>query len=159
MVTLTSKQREAVEERLVSGEKVLAVGEISSKGIYWKSIAVFGIALLFAMFVASELGVLLGVTALVMFGYAAAVKAILLLVITDKRVIVRYGLLQIEVVDLHFDKVESIELERMLTGYIMGYANVVIMGTGNRFIRIPYVANGAALRKAYNELTLGGEDS
>jgi hypothetical protein len=36
----------------------------------------------------------------------------------------------------------------------MGYSNVVLMGTGSRFIVIPYVANGVAVRRAYNEAVL-----
>jgi hypothetical protein len=77
-----------------------------------------------------------------------------MLVVTNKRVLARYGLLQVDVVDIHFDKIESMELERMLPGYIMGYSNIVVMGTGNRFIVIPYVANGIQLRRAYNERVL-----
>jgi hypothetical protein len=94
---------------------------------------------------------LLGVVAVLMAIYAIIKKEILMLVITNKRVLARYGILQVDVVDMHFDKLESMELERMLPGYIMGYSNVVLMGTGSRFIVIPYVANGVAVRRAYND--------
>ena len=80
-----------------------------------------------------------------------------MLVLTNKRVFVRYGILQVDVVDIHFSKIESVELERMPPGFIMGYSNVVIYGTGNRMIVIPYVANGPQVRRAYNELTLNSE--
>jgi hypothetical protein len=142
----------AVQERLVTGEEAIASAVIHN-GIYWKAAAVAIIGVLLGIFV-WELGLLLLFVAALMGLYAHALKNIYLLVITNKRILVRYGLLQVEVVDIHFDKVESIELERMPTGYIMGYSNVVIMGTGNRYIVIPYVANGPELRRAYNELTL-----
>ena len=66
---------------------------------------------------------------------------------------------KVDVVDMRFSKIESVELERMAAGYIMGYSNVVIMGTGNRYVVIPYVANGPEIRQAYNRLTLIDEDS
>ena len=81
-----------------------------------------------------------------------------MLVLTNKRVLVRYGLLQMEVVDIRFNKIESVELERMPTGMMMGYATIVIMGTGNRYISIPYVANGRRIRRAYNEMVLGEDE-
>ena len=85
---------------------------------------------------------------------ALLVKEILLMVLTNKRVLVRYGILQVDVVDMRFSKIESIELERMIPGYILGYANVVLMGTGNRYVVIPFVDNALEFRRAYNKLTL-----
>jgi uncharacterized membrane protein YdbT with pleckstrin-like domain len=142
-----------LEERLLPGESIIAQAVIHD-GIYWKSVAVFIIALLFALFVFVELGVILALFGLGMVTTAILKKEILMLVVTNNRVFVRYGILQVDVVDIHFDKVESVELERMLPGYLMGYSNVIIMGTGNRFIVIPYVANGIEIRRAYNEQTL-----
>ncbi len=164
--TATKKARKPVarrrdlldlEERLVPGENVMVRAEISN-GIYWKAGAVFIIALLFA-FIAIPLGVILAVFGLALVTTAVLKKEILMLVVTNKRIFVRYGILQVDVVDLHFDKIESIELERMLPGYLMGYANVVIMGTGNRYIVIPYVANPVQIRRAFNEQTLTAESS
>lgn len=144
----------AIQERLVSGEHVVVSARIHD-GIYWKAAAVFIFAVLVAVFLPIQLGILLGVVSLIMVVHATVLKEILLLVVTNKRVMFRYGILMVDVVDLHFDKVESIELERMLPGYIMGYSNVVMMGTGNRLVVIPYVANGPEIRRAYNEQTLG----
>ncbi|MCK5284227.1 MAG: PH domain-containing protein [Alphaproteobacteria bacterium] len=146
------------QERLLKGEKIVEQARINP-AIYWQSVCVFILAVLVGLFVVKELGLLLVVVAGLMAFYAFIKKSILLLVVTNKRILVRYGILQVDVVDIHFDKVESVELERMLTGYIMGYSNVIIMGTGNRFMVIPYVANGVEIRRAYNELVLGdGEE-
>jgi hypothetical protein len=143
----------AAEERLLPGE-VIRESAVIHYGIFWKAAAVFILAILVALFVVKELGILLAVTAVLMAIHALIKKEILMLVVTNKRVLARYGLLQVDVVDIHFDKIESMELERMLPGYIMGYSNIVVMGTGNRFIVIPYVANGIQLRRAYNERVL-----
>ena len=145
-----------IEERLLAGEQVVRTAVISDY-IYWRAGAVFVFALLVALFVAHELGVMLAIVSFIMAGYATMLKSILMLVVTNKRVLVRYGLLQVDVVDIHFDKVESVELKRMIPGFIMGYSDVVIMGTGNRYIVIPFVANGVELRRAYNEQSLSTE--
>jgi hypothetical protein len=146
----------AAEERLLPGE-VIRESAIIHNGIFWKAAAVFILAVLVAIFIVVELGILLAVTAVLMGIHAIIKKEILMLVVTNKRILARYGILQIDVVDVHFDKIESLELERMLPGYLMGYANIVIMGTGNRYIVIPYVGNGIAVRRAYNEMALAGK--
>ncbi len=151
------KKAPSFEERLLPGETV-AVKAVIHNGIFWQAAAVFVIAILVTIFVVTELGILLAVVSVLMAVYAVLRREILMLVVTNKRVLVRYGILQVDVVDVHFDKVESIELERMLPGYIMGYANVVIMGTGNRYMVVPYVANAVEIRRAYNEQVLKGKE-
>lgn len=152
-VSATDKRRAVVEERLLEGEEIVEEAYIHN-GIYWKTVAVFLIAILVGFFIALELGVLLAVVSVLMAIHANVKKSILLLVITNKRILARYGILQVDVVDVHFDKVESVELERMMPGYVMGYSNVVMSGTGNRYIVIPYVGNGMKVRRSFNELVL-----
>jgi hypothetical protein len=143
----------AAEERLLPGEVIIESAYIHP-GIFWKAGAVFVFAVIVAILLPIQLGILLGVVSVIMAIYAIIKKEILMLVVTNKRILARYGILQVDVVDVHFDKIESVELERMLPGYIMGYSNVVIMGTGSRYIVIPYVGNGIAVRRAYNEAVL-----
>ena len=145
--------KENLSERLLPEEQVIARAVISD-GIYWRAAAVFVLAVLVALFVVIQLGALLAVVAVLMAIYAIIRKEVLFLVVTNKRILTRYGLLQVDVVDIHFDKVESMELDRMATGFAMGYATVVIMGTGTRYIAVPYVANAIEIRRAYNEMTL-----
>jgi hypothetical protein len=140
---------------LLEGEEIVVQAEISPF-IYWQTFCVFILAI-FVGLIAAPLGWLLVVTAVLMFVYNALKKQILLLVLTNKRVFVRYGILQVDVVDMRFSKIESIEIERMPTGYMMGYSNLVIMGTGQRYITIPYVSNGPEIRQAYNRLTLDAD--
>lgn len=147
------EKKSFIQDKLVEGEGVLASAHISGF-IYWHSIAVAGLATFFYLQIADVLGYLLFGVAGLMALYAAARKAILLLVVTNKRVLARYGLLQMDVVDLHFDKLESVELEQMPTGMIMGYHRIAVLGTGNRYISIPYVDNAPEVRKAYNEISL-----
>ena len=141
-----------LESILMPDETLVAVGRVHW-AIYWQSVAV----LIFAFFVslmAVELGILFGIVGVLMLIHSVQTKHFLLLALTDKRVLTRYGLLQMEVVDMRFSKVESIELERMLPGVLLGYANVVIMGVGQRYFRIPYIDNAVDFRRAYNEIVL-----
>lgn len=141
-----------VRDMLAEGEKVVFWGQVHW-GIYWKAVAVGTLGLLVMLFVVLELGVILLIAGAVMGAYAVLKKSILLLVLTDRRLLVRYGLLQVDVVEMKFRNIESIELGRMLPGFLMGYANVIVMGIGQRFIVIPYIANGTQFRRKFNELT------
>ena len=152
-----SFQDQEIKKILVKDEEVLLRAELHS-AIYWKSFAVFIVALLF-IFLIPPLGVLFGLVGAVMFGIALLTQHFLLLAVTNKRILARYGLLQMDVVDIRLSKVESIDLERMLPGHIFGYASVVVMGTGQRVIRVPYIANADAFRRYYNEVVLADEGS
>lgn len=145
-----------VDDLLVKGEQVVERAVIHW-GIYWKAGVLFVFSV-FVAFVIFEIGVLLAVSALVMFAYAVIKKQILMLALTNKRMLFRYGILQVDVVDMRFSKIESVEIERMPPGYILGYSNVVIMGTGQRYVVIPYVANGLQIRQAYNRMVLADEE-
>ena len=151
-------ERHRLKNLLVEGEEVIERAVISP-AIYWKAVAVLCLAVFFALVFAIELGILLAVTAVLMIIHAVLKKEILMLVLTNKRMLFRYGILQVDVVDIRFSKIESIELERMPPGYLMGYSNVIIMGTGNRLVVRPYVANGPEIRQSYNRLTLSDDDA
>ena len=146
-----------IESMLTQGEEVVMYSRIHW-AIYWKAWAVFLLAFLFLVFIAYELAIVIGVFGVALLMYAVLKKHMLLLVLTNKRIVARYGILQVDVVSMRFKHIESIELERMLPGFLLGYANVVIMGTGNRFIVIPYIENGIAFRRAYNEMVLDDDD-
>lgn len=143
---------------LTKDEKVLAQAQIHW-GVYWQPAAVLFISVIIAIFFAIEIATILLLAGLLFLARAWLFKRALMCVITNKRVLMRYGILQVDVVDMRFKHIESIELERMPTGLIMGYATLQIMGTGQRIVRIPYVGNGPEIRRAYNELTLEEGDA
>ncbi len=155
--TQKSKKIDEAEEdlrsMLIEGEELVYRCEIHN-AIYWKSVAVFSLAVVFAIFVAIELGVLLALVGGAMVVHVLLTKHFLMLALSNKRILARYGILQVDVVDVPFNRVESVELERMLPGHIFGYANIIITGTGQRYIRIPFAANPRAFRRAYNGLVL-----
>ena len=167
----TARRKAKTKERLESMQTDLHVDSLLLKGeeivvscgvhwgIYWKSGALFVLSLIVGLFVAPELGLILLVASLIGVIHSYLLTRMLLLVLTNKRVLMRYGILQVDVVDMRFKNIESIELERMLPGFLLGYSNVIVMGIGNRAVRIPYLTNGVTFRRAFNELVLGDEET
>ena len=147
-----AERNTAVEALLVDGEELLVQGQVHP-AIYWKSAAVLAVALLVTL-KAPPLGVVFGVFGMLMLVFAVLTRHFLLIALTNRRILARYGILQTDVVTVKFDKIESVEMERMLLGHILGYATVVAMGTGQRVIRIPFIANAAEFRRKYDEVTL-----
>lgn len=141
---------------LVPGEEILASSRIHP-GIYWKSVAVLivGFLLLFQVF---NLGILFLLIGGAMAFAAWVMQTNLMLVLTNRRVVVRQGLLfWTEGVELRLSQIESVELEKMIPGMIMGYGTVAVAGTGQRTARVPYVANAEHLRRAIDEILLRRE--
>lgn len=149
---IRSDQEIELENMLVKGEEVVLRAQVH-KAIYWRSVCVILIAIALFFYV-KPLSMLIGIAGAVMLCVAILTQHYLLLVVTNKRILARYGLLQMDVVDIRLSKVESIDLERMLLGHIFGYSNVVVAGTGQRVIRVRYVANGEVFRRFYNEMVL-----
>lgn len=147
-----------LEGMLVQGEEIILKAELH-KALYWKAVAVFILAFFMLVIGITPFFMLLGLVGAVMLSVAILTQHYLLLAVTNKRVLARYGLLQMDVVDIRLSKIESIDLERMLPGHMFGYANVVVMGTGQRVIRVPYIANAEAFRRFYNEMVLVEEGS
>lgn len=151
-------QDKELERMLVRGEEVILRARLHG-AIYWKSVAIIILAIIFFLTSITAFGFLFGFVGLLMLATSILTQHYLLLAITNKRVLARYGLLQMDVVDIRLSKIESIDLERMLPGHLFGYANVVVMGTGNRMLRVPYIGNAEAFRRFYNEMVLAEEGS
>ncbi len=150
----TFRDRE-VSGMLVKGEEIILRADLHG-AIYWKSVAILLFALIL-LFIIPPLGILFGICGALMLCVAILTQHYLLLMVTNKRVLARYGLLQMDVVDIRLSKIESIDLERMLPGHVFGYASVVVMGTGQRMLRVPFISNAEEFRRYYNEMVLSQE--
>lgn len=145
-----------VESLLLKGEKIIVNCDVHW-GIYWKSGALIVLSLLVALFI-PQIGFILLLAGAFGLIHSYLMSRMLLLVLTNKRVLMRYGILQVDVVSMKFRNIESVELERMLPGFLMGYSNVIVMGIGQRYVAIPYLANGVTFRRAFNELTVEDDE-
>lgn len=141
---------------LMPDEKMLRVATISP-GIYWKGLTILVIAiLLFLKW--PPLGILLLVVSGLMLLIAYLTKHFLLLAATDKRVFIRSGIINLDVIQMRYSKIESVELAWTLMGQFLGYSSVVITGTGNRVTIIPFVADGIQFREVMTKILLEKDD-
>jgi uncharacterized membrane protein YdbT with pleckstrin-like domain len=134
-----------IRQMLLDGEKIIHVARISPF-IFWKTGAVAVLAI-FLLVVAKNLGIFMLLVTLLMGIHAILARHFLMLALSNKRVFFRYGILQLDVVHIHLRKIESVELSWTVLGQLLGYASVVITGTGSRVAIIPFVADAAVFRK------------
>ncbi|QQG35199.1 MAG: PH domain-containing protein [Micavibrio aeruginosavorus] len=146
----TATGMEALQSILMPDEKVLRVATISP-GIYWKGIAVFILALI-VMIKAFALGAFLMLVSVIMLGIAYMTRYFLLLAATDKRVIIRHGIINLDTIQFRYTKLESVELSRTIIGQLLGYASVVITGTGSRVTVVPFIADASKFREELNKI-------
>ncbi len=145
-----------LQQVLLPDEKIITSAVIHW-GIYWKAaaIAVAGILLMFTA--AFNLGVFLTGCALLFFIVAWLTKYYLALVISDRRVLVRYGIINLDFVDMRFSQIESVEIARTIMARLLGYGSVMVAGTGQRAVIVPFVANHQQIRRMINEALLHRE--
>ena len=152
-------QGQAVSDLPVSlreGEVVLGQAVISG-GIYWKTVAVVVIAILFLL-VAYQLSILFFGVALVSFLYAYFIKNALLLIVTNQRVFVRAGIIKVDTVQLRLDRIESVEIQRTIPGQFLNYATLMVSGTGTTLAFVPYMANAKKIRDILDEMLFKREE-
>lgn len=145
-----------LQSMLTPDEKIIRHATISP-GIYWKGIALLGLALL-VLIKAFNLGVFLLLVTAIILVIAHLTKHFLLLAATNKRIIMRGGIMNLDVIQLRYSKVESVEVAWTIMGQFLGYASVVITGTGSRVVVIPYVADAAQFRETINQQLMARED-
>ena len=68
--------------------------------------------------------------------------------VTNRRVLVKVGLLSIHTVELLLPKVEAIGVDQTLAGRVFGYGTLRIVGTGGTVEAFPRVGRPLALREA-----------
>ena len=155
-----------LKSMLLPDEHILHIGEISA-GIYWKSVFVFCAS---GIFMALMVSWALPQPLLILFGIALTLKVFimtiiaylrkhyLLLAATDKRVIIRVGIINLEVVQLRYAQVESSEVASTIPGRFFGYSSVFISGTGGRTLAIPYIVNAIEFRNVVTEILSSRDD-
>lgn len=162
----SSGQRALLKSMLLPDENILQVGKISY-GIYWKTIAVLFFGMLFVLIaflmgLPGRLGILfalaISIKVIIMTVVAYLTRHYLLLVATDKRVILRVGILNLEIIQLRYSKVESSEVASTIAGRFFGYSSVFISGTGGHILAVPFIENALAIRNAISEILLKRDD-
>ncbi len=73
--------------------------------------------------------------------------------VTNRRVIIKVGLVSRRTVELNLEKVESIGVDQTIPGRIFGYGTIVVVGTGGTREPFPSIADPMGFRRAVNEAT------
>lgn len=151
---------------LLPDENILVLGKVSD-GIYWKSGAMACITFLFIVIAALygmpwHLQLLFGgalcIKVLMMTTIAYLRKHYLVLAATDKRVIIRVGIINLEIIQMRYAQIESSEVASTIPGRFFGYSNVFISGTGGRTLAVPFIFNAAEFRNKVIEILAGRDD-
>jgi len=73
--------------------------------------------------------------------------------VTNRRVIIKVGLVSRKTVELNLEKVESIGVEQTILGRILSYGTIVVVGTGGTKEPFRGIADPMGFRRAVNEAT------
>ena len=71
--------------------------------------------------------------------------------ITNKRVIVKMGLIRRQTLELNLQRVESVSVDQTIMGRILGYGTLTIIGTGGTREPFRRIAHPLEFRKAVEE--------
>lgn len=69
------------------------------------------------------------------------------LAITNKRVVAKFGVLRRHTFEQQLSKIEGINLDQGMLGRILGYASIVVRGTGGGQTPIPYIGQPDAFKR------------
>jgi uncharacterized membrane protein YdbT with pleckstrin-like domain len=72
--------------------------------------------------------------------------------ITNKRIIIKSGLLSRRTLEMNIAKVESVNVDQGILGRILGYGVVTVIGTGGTRETFQSIADPLAFRKAFQQL-------
>lgn len=148
-----------VDSVLADGEQIVHRAAIS----HWKFFLSYlggGLLLLAALgaYVATgnQTGAWLALVPLVL-GLAVIFSALIQrqtteLVLTDRRIITKRGLVSRDTVEMNLNKVESIHVNQGLMGRILNYGDVTVVGTGASLEPLRGIARPLELRKKLGEI-------
>lgn len=73
--------------------------------------------------------------------------------ITNKRVIVKTGLISRKTFEMNHSKIESVNVDQTILGRILGYGTIRIVGSGGTSEIFPKIKNPLAFRKMFQEMS------
>ena len=73
--------------------------------------------------------------------------------ITNKRVIIKLGLVSRRTLEMNLNKIESVNVNQTVLGRILGYGTIVIIGTGGTHEPFPNISNPEEFRKKFQEVS------
>ena len=71
------------------------------------------------------------------------------LAITNRRIIVKTGIVQLKTTELYLNRVEGVEVEQTTTERMLGYGTVNIRGVGTEIAPVSHISKPLDFRKAF----------
>jgi len=71
--------------------------------------------------------------------------------ITNKRVIIKVGLIRRRTLEMNVNKIESVDIDQSIMGRILGYGTIVIVGTGGTKEPFAAISDPMTFRKKFQE--------
>jgi uncharacterized membrane protein YdbT with pleckstrin-like domain len=142
-----------IREILRPDEKLLATGNIHWI-IYWPAIALMALAVIslsvlgLASIVGRIIFVLLALAAIFFAIKEWLQQWITEIAVTDRRVIVKTGLIRRHTAEMNMDKVESVTVYQSVLGRLLGYGSVHVRGTGEGLGHLDYISSPILLRNS-----------
>lgn len=146
---------EKLKKQLVEGEEIIHVARVHP-GIFLRPGVLLAVAAVAGIFFHWLVGMMIALTALQPAADALIRYKTTKLVLTNKRVLARYGFFNKDNIQLRLERIESAHLEEPFLGQILGYSTVIISGTGTGRIPITFIADGMAFVKKLEKFTLTG---
>lgn len=73
--------------------------------------------------------------------------------ITNRRVIVKTGLISRKTFEMNLSKIESVNIDQTILGRILGYGTIIIVGSGGTREIFPKIKKPLEFRKKFQELS------
>jgi uncharacterized membrane protein YdbT with pleckstrin-like domain len=73
--------------------------------------------------------------------------------LTNKRLIIKIGLISRRTLEINLQRLESINIDQGIFGRMLGYGTVIVIGTGGTRMAYDNVANPSEFRRQYQMLT------
>ncbi|HEX9320500.1 MAG TPA: PH domain-containing protein [Xanthobacteraceae bacterium] len=143
-----------IERVLQQGETVRHIARISWV-MYLPGLFLWAVAGILATILPSEpaLHFLVLVVAVIVFIIGAVLLArawfhrvTTEIAVTDRRIIYKRGFVRRYTVEMHMDKVESVDVDQSVFGRLLDYGDVIIHGTGAGLEPLPYIDHPLELR-------------
>lgn len=71
--------------------------------------------------------------------------------ITNKRVIIKVGLISRRTIEMNLSKIESVNVDQSVLGRILGYGEITLNGTGGTRESFTDISNPAKFRRVFQE--------
>jgi uncharacterized membrane protein YdbT with pleckstrin-like domain len=162
-----------IEKNLISGEKVLYKTRLHSIAVVFPLLValLMGIGAVCCLYVSmagnqqpSEDSKLWAASGLVLLFVAVLTMAIALLkrnatemAVTNRRVLIKSGILSRRTIELLLSKVESIVIKESFFGRMLGYGTVLVRGTGGTTDDFHLIANPTDFRRHVQEQIEAGQ--